>query len=76
MKESELSTPYYIVYEDRMRRNLSLIDSVRKRSGAEIIMAFKANAVWRTFPVINEYGFGFTASSLNELQLGNEYLHR
>ena len=29
MKESELSTPYYIVYEDRMRRNLSLIDSVR-----------------------------------------------
>ena len=76
MKESELSTPFYIVYEPRLRRNLELIDSVRRRSGAEIIMAFKANALWRTFHIIREYGFGFTASSLNELRLGNEYLHR
>lgn len=76
MKESELTTPCYIVYEDRLRRNLELIDSVRKRSGAEIIMAFKANALWRTFHIFNEYGFGFTASSLNEMRLGNEFLHR
>lgn len=74
MKEIELPTPYYIVYEDKIRRNLQLIDSVRKESGAEIIMAFKANALWRTFPIVKEYGFKFTASSLNELKLGNEEL--
>ena len=74
MKESELPTPFYIVYEDRLRRNLELIDDVRRRSGAEIIMAFKANALWRTFHIIREYGFKFTASSLNELQLGNKHL--
>lgn len=74
MKEDQLSTPYYIVYEDRMRRNLDLITDVSRRSGAEIIMAFKANALWRTFPIVREYGFGFTASSLNELRLGNKYL--
>ena len=74
MKESQLPTPYYIVYEDKLRRNLALIDDVRRRSGAEIIMAFKANALWRTFHIIKEYGFRFTASSLNELALGNKYL--
>lgn len=74
MNEKSLSTPYYIVYEDRLRRNLDLIDRVRREAGVEIIMAFKANALWRTFHVLREYGFRFTASSLNELQLGNEEL--
>ena len=74
MKESDLPTPYYIVYEEKMRRNLELIDSVRRRAGVEIIMAFKANALWRAFGPIREYGFKFTASSLNELRLGNKHL--
>lgn len=75
MKPSQLTTPYYIVYEDRLRHNLTLINDVRRRAGVEIIMAFKANALWRTFPIIREYGFKFTASSLNELRLGKEELH-
>lgn len=74
MTESQLATPYYIVYEDRLRRNLELITDVAKRSGATIIMAFKANALWRTFGIFREYGVHFTASSLNELKLGNKYL--
>lgn len=74
MKESEIPPPFYIVYEEKLRRNLELIDSVRRRSGAEIIMAFKANALWRTFHIIRDYGFKFTASSLNELQLGCKHL--
>ncbi|MDE6545100.1 MAG: carboxynorspermidine decarboxylase, partial [Paramuribaculum sp.] len=67
-------TPYYIVYEDRLRRNLRLINEVERESGANIIMAFKANALWRTFHIIAEYNRDFTASSLNELQLGTETL--
>lgn len=74
MTESQLATPYYIVYEDKLRRNLELITDVAKRSGATIIMAFKANALWRTFGVFREYGVRFTASSLNELKLGNRHL--
>lgn len=70
----QLTTPYYIVYEDKLRRNLELISEVARRSGAEIIMAFKANALWKTFMIMREYGVKFTASSLNELQLGNEEL--
>lgn len=74
MKQNDIPTPFYIVYEDRLRHNLALIDRVKKEAGINIIMAFKANALWRTFPIVREYCRDFTASSLNELRLGNETL--
>jgi carboxynorspermidine decarboxylase len=74
MKVSELSTPYYIVYEERVRRNLELITKVAHDADVNIIMAFKANALWRTFHVVREYVTASTASSLNEMRLGNEEL--
>lgn len=70
----KIPTPAYVVYEDRLRRNLTLIESVKQRAGVDIIMAFKANALWRTFPIIAEYCRNSTASSLNELYLGREFL--
>ncbi len=69
-----IPTPAYVVYENRLRRNLSLINTVKQRAGIDIIMAFKANALWRTFPIIAEYCRNSTASSLNELRLGREFL--
>lgn len=74
MKEENIPTPYFIVYENLLRRNLDLIADVAARSGAKIIMAFKANALWRTFDIFREYGIECTASSVNELMLGREYL--
>lgn len=64
----------YIVYEDRLRRNGRVIDDVARRTGVEVIMAFKANALWRTFDIMADYCPGFTASSLNELRLGCDCL--
>ncbi|MDE6439156.1 MAG: carboxynorspermidine decarboxylase, partial [Muribaculaceae bacterium] len=69
-----IPSPCYVVYEDRLRANLGLISSVARDAGVKIIMAFKANALWRTFPVFREYGVECTASSLNELRLGREEL--
>lgn len=74
MKVKDLDTPFYIVYENRIERNLRLIDSVSRRAGVKIIMAFKANALWKTFPIVARHCRAFTASSLNELRLGLEYL--
>ncbi|MDE6860651.1 MAG: carboxynorspermidine decarboxylase [Duncaniella sp.] len=74
MKLNEIPTPFYVVYEDKLRRNLSLINRVESEAGVNIIMAFKANALWRTFSIVREYNRDFTASSLNELRLGNEEL--
>lgn len=42
-----IKTPYYIVYEERLRKNLSLIKRVSEEADVKIIMAFKANALWK-----------------------------
>lgn len=69
-----MKTPYYIIYEDQLRRNLELIKSVSERADVDIIMAFKANALWKTFRIISEYVRSSTASSLNEMKLSLDYL--
>lgn len=74
MKVSECPTPFYVVYLNKIERNLKLIDDVSRRAGVKIIMAFKANALWKTFPTVAKYCTAFTASSLNELRLGLEHL--
>ena len=74
MKVNELPTPFYIVYEDKLRHNLQLIIDISKKADVKIIMAFKANALWKTFDIFKEYNVACTASSLNELRLGREFL--
>lgn len=54
----DIASPAYVLEEDLLRRNLSLIASVADRTGVEIILAFKAYALWRTFPIIREYEIG------------------
>ena len=72
---SKLPSPCYVIDEDRLRRNLSLIDYVQKTAGVKIIMAFKAFALWKVFPIIREYGFSTTASSLSEARLAVDEMH-
>ncbi len=68
-----IPTPYYIVYEDKLRKNMQKLRKVADAAGVKIIMAFKANALWKTFPIINEYFHASTASSLNEMKLSLEF---
>lgn len=65
-------SPSYILEEKLLRRNLSLIKSVADRAGVEIILAFKAYALWKTFPIFREYISHTTASSLSEAKLAFE----
>ena len=58
---TDYKTPYYIVYEEKLRKNIELITGVAQRTGVDIIMAFKANALWRTFDVFREYGIESTS---------------
>lgn len=64
--------PCYLLSETLLRRNLELIRHVAAESGAEIILAFKAYALWRTFPIIREYVSHTTASSPYEARLALE----
>ncbi|MGN0282629.1 MAG: carboxynorspermidine decarboxylase [Prevotella sp.] len=68
----QLDTPIYIIEEDLLRRNLALIADVARRADVEIILAFKAFALWKTFPIFREYISSTTASSLSEVRLAFE----
>ena len=67
-----MNTPIYIIEETRLRRNLKLIASVAAKADIEIILAFKAFALWKTFPIFREYIQATTASSLSEAILAFE----
>lgn len=67
-----IPSPCYVMEESLLRRNLTLIKNVSERAGVEIIVAFKAFALWKSFPVFREYGFASTASSVNEARLAME----
>lgn len=65
-------TPYYLLEESKLRKNLELISDVAERSGAEIILAFKAYSLWKTFHILREYIKATTASSVWEARLALE----
>ena len=67
-----MDTPIYIIEETLLRRNLKLIASVAAKADLEIILAFKAFALWKTFPIFREYIHATTASSLSEARMAFE----
>lgn len=68
----QVPSPCYVMEEALLRRNLSLISRVSRESGAEIILAFKAFALWKSFPIFREYINSVTASSIHEARLAYE----
>ena len=62
-------SPCYVMEETLLRKNLSLIRKVGEEAGVEIILAFKAFALWKSFPIFREYIQHTTASSLYEARL-------
>lgn len=64
-----IPSPCFVIDERLLRQNLDTIAQVSRRAGVEIIMAFKAFAMWKVFPIIKEYVTHTTASSLAEARL-------
>lgn len=73
---SKVPSPCYVMEEDLLRENLELIKSVKERTGVNIILAFKAFALWKSFPIIREYISSSAASSVFEAQLAYEEMGR
>jgi len=66
---SKIPSPCFVLEEERLERNLRLIDRVQQEAGVEIILAFKGFAMWSAFPIVKKYLKGATASSLHEARL-------
>ncbi len=67
-----MKTPYYLCEEKLLENNLKILTTVKKRSGAKIILALKGFAMWSTFPLVARYLDGCTASGLHEACLAQE----
>ena len=67
-----MKTPYYLIDEARLERNLKILASVRKRAGVKILLAQKAFSCFATYPLVAKYLDGTTASGLFEARLAHE----
>ncbi|CQR70946.1 Carboxynorspermidine/carboxyspermidine decarboxylase [Sporomusa ovata DSM 2662] len=68
----KIPTPYYLIDEKRLLRNLKIIQQVRELSGAKSVLALKCFSTWSVFELMNQYMDGTTSSSLFEARLGFE----
>lgn len=69
---SQIPTPYYLIDESRLLRNLEKIQRVRDLSGAKAVLALKCFSTWAVFDLMKRYMDGTTSSSLYEARLGAE----
>jgi len=69
---SKVSTPAFVIEEQLLRHNLSVLKYVKDKTGAKMFQALKTWATWELFPVCREYLDGTEVSSLNEARLGYE----
>ena len=67
-----LRTPYYLIDEVALERNLKILASVRKRAGVKILLAQKAFSAFDTYPLVSKYLDGTTASGIYEARLAHE----
>jgi carboxynorspermidine decarboxylase len=67
-----IDTPYYILYEEKLEKNLKLLDCIQKSSGAKILLALKGFAFKASFDLISSYLKGCCASGLYEAKLAKE----
>ncbi|MDD5194938.1 MAG: carboxynorspermidine decarboxylase [Candidatus Omnitrophica bacterium] len=67
-----LITPYYLIDENKLLKNLKVVKYVRESSGARSVLALKCFSAWAVFGLMKKYMDGTTSSSLYEARLGYE----
>lgn len=67
-----LVTPYYLISERKLLKNLKVIEFARKHSGAKFVLALKCFSTWGVFGLMRRYMDGTTSSSEYEARLGKE----
>jgi carboxynorspermidine decarboxylase len=75
-KIDKLPSPCWLLEEKKLRQNLELLREVKEKSGAKILLALKGYALWKSFPLIQEYLDGCCASGLYEAKLAAEEFGR
>jgi len=67
-----LTTPYYLIHEQKLLKNLKVIKQIREASTAKFVLALKCFSTWSVAKLMRQYLDGTTSSSLYEARLGKE----
>ena len=65
-------TPFFLLDEEKLLRNLEILKEVSDRAGCKILLAQKAFSMFSVYPLIRKYLAGTAASGLYEARLGAE----
>ena len=69
---ADLPSPCFIVDEARLLANMAVMNKVKERTGAKILLALKGFAMFSVFDTLRETLAGTCASSPHEARLGRE----
>ncbi|MDR0485464.1 MAG: carboxynorspermidine decarboxylase [Elusimicrobiota bacterium] len=67
-----MKTPYYLIDEKALLKNMKKIAFLRDNCGAKFLLALKCFSTWAVFDLMKKYMDGSTSSSLYEAKLGAE----
>lgn len=67
-----LPTPYYLIDEGALVKNLEIVKYIKAQTGCKFLLAQKAFSSFYFYPLMQSYLDGTTASGLFEARLGKE----
>jgi carboxynorspermidine decarboxylase len=67
-----MQTPYWLLEEELLEKNLQTLAYVKKEANVKILLALKGYALWQSFPMVKKYLDGCCASGLHEAMLSHE----
>jgi len=71
-----VKTPYWLLDEELLEKNLKILSNVKKETGIKILLALKGFALWQSFDLVSKYLDGCCASGLHEAILSDEEFKR
>lgn len=71
-----MKTPYYLIDEQLLEKNLKILQNVKEQTGCKILLAQKCFSMFSVYPLLAKYLDGTTASGLFEAKLGYEEMHK
>ena len=71
-----MKTPYYLIDEELLEKNLKVLHYVKEKTGCKILLAQKCFSMFSVYPLIGKYLDGTTASGLFEAKLGHEEMKK
>jgi len=67
-----LPSPCWLLEESKLVENLKIIEKIKKKSAAKVLLALKGYALWKSFDILQPFLDGCCASGLHEAKLATE----